>query len=294
MANQAPEERSELPMAGPDREVPLTMAGSATSQFAEISRGVIADQGPVAARTIERGAVVFDVDGTLLDDMATISEVAAKVLFEAFGTPETEGRLHYLATTGMPFEAQVSQLYGAAPLELRRSVAQQFHQRKISEAYARAKPFPEIPKLLKRLAAAKWTLAVSTGAEREMADLVLEREGLRYWFEDVLGSGQGTKREHLAEYRRRYSGAPIVLVGDSRFDLEAAQSVEGVIAVARASSFANWNLSPDDLRRWGAKWADYSLTGLPEALEQIFAPGKKSAVGPKPEARAASRPRKGR
>jgi phosphoglycolate phosphatase-like HAD superfamily hydrolase len=194
----------------------------------------------------------------------------------------------------MPFEAQVSQLYGAAPLELRQSVARQFHQRKISEAYARAKPFPEIPKLLKRLAAARWTLAVSTGAEREMADLVLEREGLRYWFEDVLGSGQGTKREHLAEYRRRYSNAPIVLVGDSRFDLEAAQSVEGVIAVARASSFANWNLTPDDLHRWGAVWADYSLTELPEALERIFSPAKKTASGTKPKARAASRPRKGR
>jgi phosphoglycolate phosphatase-like HAD superfamily hydrolase len=294
MADPDPDERIELPMATPERETPLSMVGSATSQFAEISRGLIGDRPPVAPKSIERGAVIFDVDGTLLDDMAGISDVAGKVLLEAFGTPEAEGRLHYLATTGMPFEAQVNQLYGDAPIELRRSVARQFHQRKIAEAYARAKPFPEIPKLLKRLAAAGWTLAVSTGAEREMADLVLEREGLRYWFEDVLGSGQGTKREHLAEYRRRYPDAPLVLVGDSRFDLEAAQSVKGVIAVARASRFANWTLSPDDLRRWGAVWADYSLSELPEALERILAPKPARSKKPAGKARAGTPARKGR
>jgi phosphoglycolate phosphatase-like HAD superfamily hydrolase len=289
-----PEDRPDPPGIGSPGDVPLTMVGSATSQFAEISRGIVQDQAPAAPRSVERGVVVFDVDGTLLDDMAGISDVAGKVLLEAFGTPEEEGRLHYLATTGMPFEAQVNQLYGDAPLELRRSVAQQFHQRKIAEAYARAKPFPEVPKLLKRLAAAGWTLTVSTGAEREMADLVLEREGLRYWFEDVLGSGQGTKREHLAEYRRRYPEAPIVLVGDSRFDLEAAQSVEGVVAVARASRLPNWTLSPDDLRRWGAVWADYSLSELPEALERIVPPGARPSARAVAKPRSTKRPRKGR
>jgi phosphoglycolate phosphatase-like HAD superfamily hydrolase len=251
------------------------MVSPATSQFAEISRGLFREDPVVAPKALERGAVIFDVDGTLLDDMGMISELAGRVLFDAFGTPPAEGRLHYLATTGMPFEAQLAQLYSEAPVEERRSVARVFHMQKVSEAYARAHPFPDVPKLLKRLAADGWTLAVSTGAEREMADLVLEREGLRYWFEDILGSGQGTKREHLAEYRRRYPGAPIVLVGDSRFDLEAAQSVDGVTAVARATEIPGWALGPDDLRRWGAAWADYSLSGLPEALNELF--GERSA-----------------
>jgi phosphoglycolate phosphatase-like HAD superfamily hydrolase len=267
------------------------MVGPATSQFAEISRAVIREEPTVEPRRLERGAVIFDVDGTLLDDMGPISELAGKLLFETFGTPELEGRLHYLATTGMPFEAQLSQLYRNASEDDRRSVARTFHMRKVQEAYAIAKPFPEMPRTLKRLAAAKWTLAVSTGAEREMADLVLEREGLRYWFEDVLGSGQGTKREHLAEYRRRYPGAPLILVGDSRFDLEAAHSVEGVISVARATRLQSWTLSPDDLTRWGAAWADYSLSELPEALERIVPP---PGSPPKKPATGASRRRKTR
>lgn len=239
---------------------------SSTSQFAEVGHGVGRPKQTIPPIAVERGVVVFDLDGTILDDLGLISTVAGDVLLKAFGTPPVEGRIHYLATTGMPFEAQLAQLYPEAPALLRTSTAVTFHQRKVTEAYAKAKPFPEVPKLLKRLGSERWTLAVSTGAETEMADLLLEREGLRYWFEDVLGSGEGTKREHLAEYRRRFPGVPMFLVGDSRFDMEAAQSVPGVVAIGRASTLPGWALTPLDLEQWGARWADYSLTELPEAL----------------------------
>lgn len=224
---------------------------------------------PPTPTPVERGVVLFDLDGTILDDLPSISEVAADVLFKEFGTPVDEGRIHYLATTGMPFEAQLSQLYPEVPPTMRVAAARTFHQRKVTEAYAKAKPFPEMPKVLKRLSVDRWTLAITTGAETEMADLILEREGLRYWFEDVLGSAEGTKREHIAEYRRRYPGARIFLVGDSRFDMEAAASVVGVTSIGRASSFSGWALTPKDLIEWGAAWADYNLTELPEALARL-------------------------
>ena len=253
----------------PERGPSLTVL-PATSQYAELARPVRGPRETVAPRVVERGVVVFDLDGTILDDLGLIATVAASVLSQAFGTPEDEARIHYLATTGMPFEAQLAQLYPEAPATLRASTARTFHQRKVTEAYARAHPFPEVPKLLSTLDRERWTLVVATGAETEMADLILEREGLRYWFEEVLGSGDGTKREHLAEYRRRYPSAPMFLVGDSRFDMEAAVSVPGVIPVARASRSAGWALSPLDLKKWGAAWADYSLARLPAALPKLL------------------------
>jgi phosphoglycolate phosphatase-like HAD superfamily hydrolase len=255
-----------------------------TSQFAEMARPPILEEPTVAPRGLARGLVAFDLDGTILDDIGLIGDVAGDVLLHAFGTPAEEGRLHYLATTGMPFEAQLAQLYPDAPAALRAQTARTFHQRKVAEAYARAGLFPDIPKLLKRLDAAQWTLAVSTGAEREMADLVLEREGLRYWFDAVLGSAQGTKREHLEEFRRRYAGAPIFLVGDSRFDMEVASGSKGAVGIGRATSLRGWTLTPDDLKRWGAAWADYSLAGLPEALDKLGGP-----AGPRTPARATRR-----
>ncbi|MGA7860866.1 MAG: HAD hydrolase-like protein [Thermoplasmata archaeon] len=237
------------------------------------------EEPPPEPRRVPRGVVAFDLDGTILDDLNHISEVAADVMSTAFGTPPDEARIHYLATTGLPFEAQLSQLYPDVPAAERHKVALVFHQRKAKEAYGTARPFPEIPRVLKRLTQEKWTLVVSTGAEKEIADLLLEREGIRYWFEAVLGAGQGTKREHLAEYRRRFPDVPVFLVGDSRFDMEAASSTPGVTALGRASSLPGWALAPKDLERWGAVWADHTLSGLPEAIEKL-------------ERRSAGRPRR--
>jgi phosphoglycolate phosphatase-like HAD superfamily hydrolase len=241
----------------------------ATSQFAEVAHPISRSTEVLPPRRVERGVVVFDLDGTLLDDLALISTVAANVMAQTFGTSEEEARIHYLATTGMPFEAQLAQLYPDAPAPLRVTAARTFHQRKVREAYTRAHPFPEVPKLLNTLDRERWTLTIATGAETEMAELILEREGLRYWFDAVLGSGDGTKREHLAEYRRRYPEVPMFLVGDSRFDMEAALSVPGVIAIARASRLAGWSLSPSDFLKWGASWAGYTLSGLPRTLDSL-------------------------
>jgi phosphoglycolate phosphatase-like HAD superfamily hydrolase len=263
---RVPTPTPDAPPALEGLELPIVVA---TSQYAEIARPVSARRAPAAPRAVARGVVVFDLDGTLLDDLGRISDVAASVIATAFGTPVAEARIHYLATTGMPFEAQLAQLYPEAPATLRAATARTFHQRKVAEAYAKAKPFPEVPKLLKRLGGESWTLAISTGSETEMADLLLEREGLRFWFEDVLGSAEGTKREHLAEYRRRFPSAPLFLVGDSRFDMEAAQSVPGVVPIGRASRLPGWTLTPTDLERWGARWADYSLSDLPDALDRL-------------------------
>ncbi|MCI4336404.1 MAG: HAD family hydrolase [Thermoplasmata archaeon] len=241
---------------------------------AEVGR-LVTPEPPVQPRHVPKGVIAFDLDGTILDSVGKISDVAADVMHRAFGTPPEEARIHYLATTGMPFEAQLAQLYPDVPAVERAGTARLFHTRKVAEAYAKAEPFPDVPKVLRRLSQMGWTMVISTGAEREMADLILEREGLRYWFEDVLGSGQGTKREHLVEYTRRYPGVAVYLVGDSRFDMEAAASSNGVTAIGRASSLPGWALTPDDLKRWGAIWADYSLTDLPERLDQGFGQGKR-------------------
>ncbi len=283
LADRAGERPPEIPVEGAPVALPMMAAGPPPTPAVATDRLERPDP-----RSVERGLVLFDLDGTLLDDLGLISEVAASVMHSSFGTPPEEARVHYLATTGMPFEAQLAQLFPDAPAALRAQTARTFHQRKVTEAYAKAKPFPEVPRMLRRLGQDGWTLAVSTGAETEMAELLLEREGIRYWFEGVLGSSYGTKREHLVEYQRRYPGARTFLVGDSRFDMEAAGSVDGVTALGRASRLANWTLSPKDLRGWGAAWADYDLATLPEVLRELERPPR---APPKRKPKATARRR---
>ncbi|MGC2288285.1 MAG: HAD hydrolase-like protein [Thermoplasmata archaeon] len=269
----APAVAGEAPPALEEPLIPLPVLVNKSLDTPEPSP--LPEEPPPEPRQVPRGVVVFDLDGTILDDLNHISEVAADVIATAFGTPKEEARIHYLATTGLPFEAQLSQLYPEVPPADRHQVARLFHQRKATEAYGTAHPFPEISRVLKRLSLEKWTLVISTGAEKEIADLLLEREGIRYWFESVLGAGQGTKREHLTEYRRRFPEVPVFLVGDSRFDMEAASSVPGVTALGRASSLPGWSITPKDLKKWGAVWADHTLSDLPETVERL---GRKSAA----------------
>ena len=273
---------------GPEEATPRTLPvlGGGPAAAAEPAPPVAP---PPEPRTVGRGVVLFDLDGTLMDDLGLIGDVAAKVIGSAFGIPEDEARIHYLATTGMPFEAQLAQLFPEAPTALRAQTARTFHQRKVTEAYAKAKPFPDVPRTLRRLDQAGWTLGVTTGAETEMAELLLEREGLRYWFEGVLGSASGTKREHLVEYGRRYPEVPLFLVGDSRFDMEAAGGLARVTPIGRASRLANWTLSPKDLEGWGAAWADYTLAELPDVLERLLRERTRARATRRPAGRARRR-----
>ncbi len=214
--------------------------------------------------------IVFDLDGTLLDDMRQVSVTAGQVLNEAFGTPRPKAEVDYLRTTGKPFELQVKELYPEATPFEQLAATRKFHEAKVKGAYAHATFFPEVPRLLKALDRQGYVQVVSTGGEREMAELLLEREGLGFFFEEVQGAGQGTKDVHLRTYRARWPDLPMVLVGDSRFDMEVAQTVPGVVPVGRACHLPGWSITPADMKRWGAKWADYALDGLPEALPGIL------------------------
>ncbi len=216
-----------------------------------------------------RGIIVFDLDGTLVDDMREIGDTAAQVMHEAFGTPLTEAHAMYYASTGMPFERQLLELYPDSSREQIHRVALHFHEIKITDAYSKVHLFPEVPLLLKDLVRAGWTLVVATGAEREMATLVLEREGVAFLFDDVMGAGQGTKDVHVTEYRQRWPGIPFVLVGDSRFDMEIAKRFPGMIIVGRACRLPGWIMTPQDMTKLGAAWADYSLEELPKVLDRL-------------------------
>ena len=220
-----------------------------------------------------RGVIVFDMDGTLVDDMKEIGATAAKVMHEAFGIPVEEAMAMYYATTGMPFERQLLELFPEKPREQLHRVALHFHEVKVMEVYSKVKLFPEIPQVLKALVRAGWVLVVATGAEREVAELILEREGIAFLLDGVMGAGQGTKDLHIQEYKKRWTGVPFVLVGDSRFDIEVAKRFPELVVVGRACRLPGWVITPQDMLKLGAAWSEYTLEGLPAALEKLAPAG---------------------
>jgi phosphoglycolate phosphatase-like HAD superfamily hydrolase len=55
--------------------------------------------------------LVFDLDGTLVPTMDDYADRAASLMAESFGTPFAQARKSYFATSGLPFERQLRQLY---------------------------------------------------------------------------------------------------------------------------------------------------------------------------------------
>ena len=69
--------------------------------------------------------LVFDLDGTLVPTMDDYADRAAQLMEEAFGTPFDEARRSYFATSGLPFERQLRQLYPGQETD---PVAERFEQ----------------------------------------------------------------------------------------------------------------------------------------------------------------------
>lgn len=67
--------------------------------------------------------LVFDLDGTLVPTMEDYADKAAELMAQAFGTPFADARRAYFATSGLPFERQLRQLY---PGEQTDPVAERF------------------------------------------------------------------------------------------------------------------------------------------------------------------------
>ncbi|MCX7285685.1 MAG: haloacid dehalogenase-like hydrolase [Novosphingobium sp.] len=64
-----------------------------------------------AAASAQIAVLVFDLDGTLVPTMEDYADRAAELMAEAFGTPWADARRAYFATSGLPFERQLRQLY---------------------------------------------------------------------------------------------------------------------------------------------------------------------------------------
>src|SRR5215468_8813329 len=59
--------------------------------------------------------LLCDLDGTLIDSMPTLADLATEVMEERYETPRVLARELYLATCGLPFEKQLEEIYAGDP-----------------------------------------------------------------------------------------------------------------------------------------------------------------------------------
>lgn len=199
-------------------------------------------------------AVLFDLDGTLLDTLADVADATNAALAQ-LGFPGHPAEAYkYFIGDGM--EQLAHRVLGPGPRDpdlVARCVEC------IRQEYARCwdhktRPYPGVPELLDQLAARGVPMAVLSNKPQEFTQLCVERLLGRWRFGAVVGAGgQFPRKPHpaAAQHIARTLGLPpesIVYLGDTNTDMQTAVAA-GMFPVGALWGFR----SADELRTSGAQ-----------------------------------------
>ena len=184
-------------------------------------------------------AVVFDMDGTLLDSVPVVSRAYADAIRALGGpvvTPDEVVAGWHVGHTELVLSRFTGR--GCGPAE-----AERFHEF-LDPALAELQPFPGIPELLDGLAAAGLRLGVFTAATRRAAVGMLAAAGIDSRFEVVVAGDEVARPKPapdglvLAGQRLGVPVGATVYVGDAEVDLGCARAA-GTLGV-----HAGWGARP--------------------------------------------------
>jgi phosphoglycolate phosphatase-like HAD superfamily hydrolase len=215
---------------------------------------------PAQARLALPKVLLCDLDGTLIDSMPTLADLATEVIEERYGTPRILARELYLATCGLPFEKQLEEIFPEDPRNADASA--EFEGRKPARCNA-IRMSPETRRALQAMRDLGVRIAVSSNNGIENVNAFARNAGFK--FDLVLGYGNGLAkgRTHLDATSREFgtSRQEMLFVGDSLHDGEIAER-EGIPFVGIATTF-----SPD---RFALRFPSVPVVRRFSALPALF------------------------
>lgn len=176
-------------------------------------------------------AVVFDLDGTLVDSLPDLSDALNNALEEAGhpgGIPVELVRdsLH----DGLNGSVRAALDHLGLPPTLLPTIAQRYARLYDEQMARRTLPYPGVETMLTRLASSGIRLAVCTNKGEAQARQLLERLGLAARFDVVIGADTLPRSKPdpapLQAALARLGGVEYLalMVGDSQVDLECARA----------------------------------------------------------------------
>jgi phosphoglycolate phosphatase len=180
-------------------------------------------------------AVLFDLDGTLLDTVADIALALNRTLIERGCQPMAEIDVRSLVGRGAPIlveRAVASQARSFDARALAAMVERFFHHYGELETSNedRALPYPGAVESLRAVREAGLHTAVVTNKQRRFSDALLARLGLARWVDIVVGGDSCARRKPDPQpllFACESLGVPpaeSLMVGDSVNDVQAARA----------------------------------------------------------------------
>jgi phosphoglycolate phosphatase len=193
-------------------------------------------------------AVMFDLDGTLIDTMEGFADLAAEIMEARHGLPAVQGRARYLETSGIPFRQQLEVIHpGHAENQ---AASDEFEQRKRAVCDA-ATMSERTSAALERLRDAGIKVIVSSNSAQYFVDEFAAREAFRFdlvlGFDAAVGLAKGRPHVEHACAKLGLRREDIVFCGDSLKDGELAREC-GIAFVGRLGTFTR-----EEFSRWDAQ-----------------------------------------
>jgi phosphoglycolate phosphatase len=215
-------------------------------------------------------ALLFDLDGTLVDSVPDLAAAVNGVLAELgrppLGLPQVTSMVGD-GTSALVERALAASGAGDTPL---RAAHDRFLALYEADPTRLTRPYPGVPAVLEELAAAGWRLGICTNKPERATRTVLAGLDLARFFAVVLGGDSGPTRKPdpgpLRAALGRLGSEPgnAAMIGDHRNDVAAAQAAGMPVAFARygygAATLAG--LTPDAVIDRFAE--------LPQALRLIW------------------------
>ena len=151
-------------------------------------------------------AVIFDMDGTLLDSLTAWDRAAAKYLLQTYGIelPETvEQEIKQMSLIGGARYIREKFNLPQTPEELLEGTLQQVRQRYLTDI----SPKPGVRELLQKLQKQGIKISVATASDKELAVQAFERLGLLNYVDfiitcDEVGAGKSSPQVYEAALER--------------------------------------------------------------------------------------------
>ena len=112
--------------------------------------------------------IVFDFDGTLVNSMGNLANIAAKVMACHFGIAPEEAKRLYQMTSGLPFSQQLETLYPKQ--KGKNSKASEDFERLKRESYFEEASFPDTMETMRYLKSKGLKVIISSNSAQELLD----------------------------------------------------------------------------------------------------------------------------
>ncbi len=209
-------------------------------------------------------AVLFDLDGTLIDSLPDIAAALARLFGEEGLPPLLLEEVRPLVGDGAG--VLVARAFERAGAERPADAFARFVSLYGEAVCVETRLYPGVAETLRALDAAGCKLAVATNKPEALARAILGELGIGALFRSVAGGDSYSERkphpDHLLNLLRDLEAAPAyaVMVGDSANDLQAARAAGLPVVLCR------YGYSRDPVDGLGAERVIETFADLPAAL----------------------------